>query len=93
MDTKIEHVGSKRARWREKRGSQNIATKMRGKKNGYKTKTDRPTTLQTTVFCSRGGNIGRGKTLPEEYQGSGMLEEERKTSKPPVPRALVGLSN
>ena len=40
-----------------------------------------------------GGNIGRGKPLPEECQGSGMLEEERKTSKPPVPRGLVGLSS
>ena len=41
---------------------------------------------------SRGGNIGRGKPLPEECQGSGMLEKGgMANSKPPVAQSAGGI--
>ena len=66
--------------------------KLKGQKIDWKWKRDRAPHFSHPMLGPGGGNIGRGKPLPEECQGSGMLEEERKTSKPPVPRGLVGFS-
>ena len=65
-----------------------MATKIAGK-----WKQDRVTDFSPPHVGSRGGNIGRGKPLLEEYQGSGMLEKgHMANSKPPVAQRAGGIS-